>query len=190
MRILSLYLLYLRTLIPLTDECRNQNYSPSNIVLNFQTGDIYAMNIHGNYVFKDHCYLLADQSAVPLRLTPNISEFLTKYYELGSFQFALGSFALAFQQNEKTLKTYLRLMERENINLLMRNEEVDESVLLSLLNENTKWLVNRGVQFAPNVNIRVLQTKEKLDKAIVDAVMKSKNPSSLVQMRPSFCAWF
>lgn len=131
-----------------------------------------------------------DRSMVPFRLTSNITEFMTRYFEIGSFQFSLGAFALAFQENEESIRTYLRLMEQIDSFLLMRNEEVPPNVLSMLAKENCDWLAGRGVVLAPNVNSPNIKSKEKVDKAIVDAVAASKDARFLVQMNPSFCAWF
>lgn len=148
------------------------------------------MGVHGDYLYNEHCYKLVDRSAVPFRLTPNITEFMTRYYEIGSFQFSLGAFALAFQENEEEIRTQLQMLEQINSFLLMRNEEVPSSVFSMLVRENSDWLSQRGVALAPNVSNPNVKSKEKVDKAIIDAVSVSKDPRFLVQMNPSFCAWF
>ena len=108
---------------------------------------------------------------------------MTRYFEIGSFQFSLGAFALAFQENEEAIRTHLQMLEQINSFLLMRNEEVPPNVFSMLVNENSEWL-------APNVSNPNIKSKEKVDKAIIDAVSVSKDPRFLVQMNPSFCAWF
>lgn len=148
------------------------------------------MGIHGDYLYNERCYTLADRSSVPFRLTPNITEFMTRYFEIGSFQFALGAFALAFQENEESIRTHLQVLEQLNSFLLMRNEEASSNVLSMLVKGNSDWLMQRGVVLAPNVSHPNAKSKEKVDKAIVDAVAYSKDPRFLIQMNPSFCAWF
>ena len=135
------------------------------------------MGVHGDYLYNEHCYKLVDRSAVPFRLTPNITEFMT-------------AFALAFQENEEEIRTQLQMLEQINSFLLMRNEEVPSSMFSMLVRENSDWLSQRGVALAPNVSNPNVKSKEKVDKAIIDAVSVSKDPRFLVQMNPSFCAWF
>lgn len=69
------------------------NTHPDKIAFNLQTGNVTAYNIHANYIPSDRGYAIVDRMAVPFRLTPNITNFLSIYYE-GAFELAIGADAL------------------------------------------------------------------------------------------------
>ena len=71
------------------------NDHPDKIMFSLKTGDVLALNIHSNYIPTERRFAIVDRSAVPLRFTRNITDFLSASYE-GAFELAFGSLALVF----------------------------------------------------------------------------------------------
>ena len=71
------------------------NDHPDKIMFSLKTGDVLALNIHSNYIPTERRFAIVDRSAVPLRFTRNITDFLSSSYE-GAFELAFGSLALVF----------------------------------------------------------------------------------------------
>ena len=69
------------------------NDHPDKIMFSLKTGDVVALNIHSNYLPIERKFTIVDRSAIPLRLTRNITNFLSSSYE-GAFELAFGSYAL------------------------------------------------------------------------------------------------
>lgn len=69
------------------------NDHPDKIMFSLKTGDVVALNIHSNYLPIERKFTIVDRSAIPLRLTRNITDFLSSSYE-GAFELAFGSYAL------------------------------------------------------------------------------------------------
>ena len=62
-------------------------------MFNLKDGGVIAYNIHSNYIVNERAVIINERAAVPFRMTPNITHFLTPFYE-GAFELALGAIAL------------------------------------------------------------------------------------------------
>ena len=52
-------------------------------MFSLKTGDVVALNIHSNYLPIERKFTIVDRSAIPLRLTRNITDFLfTKPHDI------------------------------------------------------------------------------------------------------------
>lgn len=69
------------------------NGNPDKVAFSLKNGSVVNLNLHPDYLFSNGSFVSADRTKVPLRLTRNIQEFLSSYYET-AFEFALGSIAL------------------------------------------------------------------------------------------------
>lgn len=84
---------------------------------------------------------------------------------------------------------YTKVFERENVRLLLKPQSMNENVKDCILN-NFSTILSRGLKYAPNVDVKFLETMEDVDKEIREAVRISKDVNYLTQASPSFCAWF
>lgn len=158
------------------------------------------LNTHPNYIQNHGEYGIVNRMAVPFRLTQNIREFITLNYE-GAFELAVGSYAVVsfnesliieqtFKRNRDYLSAAVSLLEKENSLLLYQNEVYDKKRVLAASCVNANTIVNQGCLFAPNIDSKVIENTNDVDKAIRDAVRISTDPEELTHANPSFCAWF
>lgn len=84
----------------------------------------------------------------------------------------------------------MRVFEREMMRLLLRQRGVNERDFREAANQNYEAIMKRGVKFAPNVDMKLLESKEFVEKEIQMAVVKSHDVDCLLKASPSFAAWF
>ena len=158
------------------------------------------LNTHPNYIQNHGEYGIVNRMAVPFRLTQNIREFITLNYE-GAFELAFGSYALVCifieYSDEQTFKKeldlftgYSRVFERENVRLLLKPRNMNERDVKESIITNVNSILSRGLKYAPNVEVKFLESMEDVDKEIREAVRISKDVNYLTKASPSFCAWF
>ena len=172
------------------------NDHPDKIMFSLKTGDVVALNIHSNYLPIERKFTIVDRSAIPLRLTRNITDFLSSSYE-GAFELAFGSYALVCIFIEYSVKKeldlftgYSRVFERENVRLLLKPRNMNERDVKESIITNVNSILSRGLKYAPNVEVKFLESMEDVDKEIREAVRISKDVNYLTKASPSFCAWF
>lgn len=67
----------------------------------------------------------------------------------------------------------------------MNERDVKESIIT-----NVNSILSRGLKYAPNVDVKFLESMDDVDKEIREAVRISKDVNYLTKASPSFCAWF
>lgn len=85
---------------------------------------------------------------------------------------------------------YMMVFERENIRLLLKPKNMSDREVKEAINTNVNMILSRGKKYAPNVDVKLVDMKEDVDKEIREAVRISKDIHYLTQASPSFCAWF
>lgn len=85
---------------------------------------------------------------------------------------------------------YTKVFERENIRLLMKPKSMNEREVKDIIVANVNSILLRGMKYAPNVDVKLLESKDDVDKEIRDAIRISEDVHYLTQASPSFCAWF
>ena len=138
-------------------------------------------------------------AASGLNPTRNLRHFMGPFYEEGGFVLSVGAYALVgivvcgeaqtFKRNEETLEGYLRVFEKENMRVLVK-KGVNEREVRDAANQNYEAMMRRGRQFAPNVDVKLLETKEAVEKELRVAVQLSEDVDALLKTSPSFAAWF
>lgn len=63
------------------------------MAFSLKTGSVMGLNLHPDYILSNGSFVPADRTRVPMRLTQNIQEFFSSYYET-AFEFAFESVAL------------------------------------------------------------------------------------------------
>ena len=94
------------------------------------------------------------------------------------------------KRNEEIIESYVEIMERETLRLLLSNEDIKEVTIREASYMNCQLFMNRGSLYAPDVDIRLLETKEAVDKKLIEALRVSKDNANLINEKPSFNAWF
>lgn len=87
------------------------------------------------------------------------------------------------------MEGYLRVFEKENMRLLAK-KGANEREVREATNQNFEMMMRRGKQFAPNVDVKLLETKEAVEKELRMAVRLSEDTGALLKTSPSFAAWF
>ena len=72
----------------------------------------------------------------------------------------------------------------------MKPKSMNDVIVKEMIAKDVDLIMGIGLKYAPNVDMKLLETKEDVDKEIREAVKMSKDINNLVNASPSFCAWF
>ena len=67
---------------------------------------------------------------------------------------------------------------------------MNDAIVKDMIAKDVDLIMGMGLKYAPNVDVKLLETKEDVDKEIREAVIISKDINHLINASPSFCAWF
>ncbi len=81
------------------------------------------------------------------------------------------------------------MFEKENMRVLTKKSASERDVR-EAANQNFEAMMRRGRQFSPNVDVKLLETKEAVEKDLRMAVQMSEDVGALLKASPSFVAWF
>ena len=82
------------------------------------------------------------------------------------------------------------MFERENVRLLLKPKNMNDGDVKNMISSNISITLGRAKKYAPNVDEKIVDSKEDVDKDIRDAVKMSKDVNYLIKSSTSFCAWF